>query len=293
MAFGQNTSKFLVITTLHYVMCINLACAALQVNFASPMGEEKWRMSGNPIRCGLSLTIPNYGIGYFEQYATQSPHFILRKWSEVQRNLPAQVIAKSPVWKPRGNNVFVAKSFIKPGEYGIFLTRDPALKLLTYLSEGYQANFMYRSEEGFNVTVALSPIRFQKVFSKYQRCLGGLLSFNYEEVKRTVFHYGVDSTELTDEDKKQLKRVAQYAAADSQIEVIKIAGYADESGRKGYNNAVSQFRAEAVHDYLLKIGVPKKKLSVTWFGAQKPVGRNDTDDGRAANRRVVIDMVKK
>lgn len=292
MAFGHKINKALVITLLSQVLCLP-SFSAPQVSFASPMGDEKWSMSGNPIRCGLSLTIPNYGVGYFEQYATQSPHFILRKWEQVQRSIPAQVVASSPVWKPEGRTIFVSRTFIKPGEYGIFLTREPTLKLLTYLSQGFQANFAYHSEEGFNVSVALSPIRFQKVYSKYQRCLGSLLPFNYDQVKESVFHFGIDSNELTDADKKQLRRIAQYAAADIQIEVIKVSGYADESGRKGYNNAVSQYRAEAVRNYLLKLGVPKKKLSVTWFGAKKPVARNDTDDGRAANRRVVVDLVKK
>ncbi len=65
------------------------------INYSGPMGSEKWKMTGSPLRCGLSLTIPNYGIGYFEQYATKPPHFILRKWEEIQRNLPAFVLAKS------------------------------------------------------------------------------------------------------------------------------------------------------------------------------------------------------
>lgn len=276
-----------------YAFAINTSFAALHVNYISPMGDEKWRMSGNPIRCGLSLMIPNYGIGYFEQYATKSPHFILRKWSQVQRSLPAQVVARSPVWKPFGPSFFVSRTFIKPGEYGIYLSREPALKLLTYLSQGYQANFNYQSEEGFDVTVALSPIRFQKVFSLYQRCLGNLLPFNYDDVKESVFHFGIDSKMLTDADKDQLRHIAQYVAADTRIEKVRVEGYADESGRKGYNNAISQFRAEAVKHYLLGLGVPKKKLSVTWFGALKPIARNDTDEGRAANRRVVISLIKK
>ena len=293
MAFGYNAGKMIKIGALSYALGINAAFAALHVDFLSPMGDEQWKMSGNPIRCGLSLMIPNYGIGYFEQYATKPPHFILRKWQQVQRPLPAQVSAKSPVWKPFGPSFFVSRTFIRPGSYGIFLAREPSLKLLTYLSQGYQANFNYQSEEGFGITVALSPIRFQKVYSRYQRCLGSLLSFNYDQVKETVFHFEVDSKVLTDGDKDQLRRIAQYAAADVQIEVIRIVGYADESGRKGYNNAVSQFRAEAVKHYLLGLGVPKKKLSVTWFGAMKPVARNDTDEGRAANRRVVVNLLKK
>lgn len=294
MAFGHNKSKITKNVLAGCVLLVNTSMAAPHVDYASPMGEEKWRMSGNPIRCGLSLAIPNYGIGYFEQYATQSPHFILRKWDQVLRDLPAQVIAKPPVWKPLLPRTYiVAKTYVKPGEYGLYLGREPALKLLVFLSQGYQANFNYLSEEGFSITVALSPIKFQRVYAQYQQCIGNLLPFNYDDVKETVFHFGVDSRFLTDADKNQLRRIAQYVAADVQIQTIRVVGYADDSGRKGYNNAISQYRAEAIENYLLGLGVPKRKLSVTWFGALKPVARNDTDDGRAANRRVVVDLIRK
>jgi outer membrane protein OmpA-like peptidoglycan-associated protein len=293
MAFGHKTGKFIKAGTLSYVFAISTTFAAPHVNFASPMGNEQWRISANRLRCGLSLLIPNYGIGYFEQYATKPPHFILRTWDKVQRALPTQVLAKPPVWKPFGQSFFVSRTYIKPGDYGLFLARAPALKLLTYLSQGYQATFNYQSEEGFGTTISLSPIRFQKVYSRYQRCLGSLLPFDYEQIKESTFHFGVDSKLLTDAEKDQLRRIAQYVAADPRIEAIRVVGYADESGRKGYNNAVSQFRAEAVKNYLLGLGVPKKKLSVTWYGALKPIARNDTDEGRAANRRVVVNLIKK
>ncbi|RUR20573.1 OmpA family protein [Legionella sp. km535] len=294
MALGHFSGKSILTGMMSSMLYMTSAMAVPHIDYASPMGAEKWKMSGNPLRCGLSLAIPNYGIGYFEQYATKPPHFILRKWDQVQRALPAQVLAKPPVWKPSLTNSYVvARSFIKPGEYGIYLGREPALKLLIFLSQGYQANFNYLSEEGFSVTVALSPIRFQKVYAKYQQCLGGLLPFSYDDVKETVFHFGIDSRVLTDEDKAQLRRIAQYVAADMQVDVIRVVGYADESGRKGYNNAISQFRAEAVKNYLIWLGVPKSKLSVTWVGALKPIARNDTDEGRAANRRVVIELIKK
>lgn len=294
MASAYLLCKKIKIITLGYLFISTSAFAVPHIQYASPMGEENWRMSGNPVRCGLSLTIPNYGIGYFEQYATKSPHFILRKWDQVQRALPAQVIATPPVWKPLlPKSYMVARTFIKPGEYGLFLNRRPALKLLTFLSQGYQANFNYLSEEGFRITVTLSPIHFQKVYSQYQRCLGGLLSFTYEDVKESTFHFGVDGKLLSDADKAQLRRIAQYVGADIQIDVIKIVGYADDTGRKGYNNAISQYRAEAVKNYLIWLGVPQRKLTITWVGALQPVARNDTDEGRAANRRVVVTLIKK
>lgn len=279
--------------TATYLLTASAFAGGMPVQYASPMGEEKWQMHGNPLRCELSLTIPNYGVGYFEQKATKSAHFILRRWDSAQSQLPVQISATPPVWKPDERSHGVTQTVIKPGRYAIFLAASPALKLLTYLAQGYQMNFNYHSENDFNVTVVLSPIRFQKVYAQYQRCLGDLLPFNYDSVKESVFHFGVDDKELSPSAKEQLKRIARLVEADTQIERIKVLGYSDDRGRKGYNNAISQFRAEAVKAYLLKLGVPSEKLYVTWFGVQKPIARNDTDAGRAENRRVVVTLIKK
>lgn len=272
---------------------LNASYAGIAVDYASPMGAENWRMSGNPLRCGLALTIPDYGIAYFEQYATKPTHFILRKWQEVQRRLPASVYAASPVWKPKGSRFLVSRSHIQPGKYGIYLDRDPSLKLLTYLSRGYLTEINYKSEQGFDVAVRLSPIHFQTVYSKFQRCLSGLLDYTFDDVRRTVFRFGVEDTELSEDAREQLKRIATYVKADHQVQVIRIMGYTDDLGRRGYNNAISQYRAEAVYKYLLKLGVSKNRMNVTWFGMLKPIARNDTEEGRAANRRVIVVLRKK
>lgn len=293
MTFDHRLGRLLGGLVFSHCFVIGPIFSAPSIHYSNHMGEEHWRMSGNPLRCGLSLFIPDYGIGYFEQYATKAPHFILRQWDEVRRALPTHVLVKSPVWKPNGRAFEVAKTFLRPGAYGIFLSQKFTRQLLGYLSQGYEAQFSYHSDLGFDMTISLSPIRFQQAYSSYQKCLGGLLPFNYDAVRETVIHFGVDEMVLTDNDKKQLRRIHQYVSADSQIGLIKIEGYSDESGRKGYNNAISQYRAEAVYRYLLKLGVPQMKISVTWFGVLKPVARNDTDEGRAANRRVMIKLIKK
>jgi outer membrane protein OmpA-like peptidoglycan-associated protein len=293
MELGYNRFILLKNIAAGCVLSINSAFAMGAVDFALPLGDASWRVSINPIRCGLALRIPNYGIGYFEQNAAQQPHFILRKWEQILRPLPARIIVRSPVWKPGGSAEFIGNLMINPGEYGIFLRRDSTLKLLTYLSQGYETTFNYRSESGFAVSVALTPLGFQKPYSRYQQCLGNLLSFNYDRVRVSTFHFASDNHELNEEEKAQLHRIAQYVGADKQIQVVRIVGYADDSGRKGYNNAISQERAQAVQNYLVTLGVPEEKLSVTWLGALKPVARNDTDAGRAANRRVVVNLIKK
>ncbi|KTD00448.1 flagellar protein MotY [Fluoribacter gormanii] len=293
MTFVDHKGQFIACIALSTLLTINTAHTMTQVHFENPLGAKGWRVSRNPIRCGLALTIPNYGIAYFEQYAAQPPHFILRTWDEVQQYLHAKIIIKSPNWKPERPSVFAGELMVKPGEFGIYLKRDATLKLLTFLSQGYEPSFNYRSETGFNTTVALSPVGFQKPYSRYQECIGSLLPFDYQQIRESVFHYKEDGSELSDKDKEQLRRIAHYVEADALINEIRIIGYADANGRKGYNNAVSENRARMVQKYLLKLGVPKKMLHVTWVGELYPVARNDTDAGRAANRRVVITLIKK
>ncbi|WP_131777783.1 OmpA family protein [Legionella fairfieldensis] len=262
------------------------------INYSSPMGEEKWRMSGSRLRCGLALTIPDYGIAYFEQYAAKPAHFIMSKWQQNTRQHPAVVFAKPPVWKP-GQQVFlITKTTVNPGEYGFYLPQNTTIKLLNYLAEGYQASFQYLSEQGFPTSVSLSPVRFQKVYARYQRCLGNLLSFDYSSVRQTVLLFDTDSFELSDKAKQQLQRVAEYSLADQMVKRIWIGGYTDDTGRKSYNNAVSEERAKSVKEYLLNLGLQENYLDITWFGVKNPAEPNDTEAGKAANRRVVIKIIK-
>lgn len=172
MEFEHDRTGLVTGVLISYLISISTAVAMSPINFSSFSGEKTWRASGNPIRCGLSLSIPNYGIGYFEQYATEPPHFILRKWDTVSHSLPAKIVVRSPLWKPAGTNAFVGSVMINPGAYGIFLRRDSTLKVLTYLSQGLETTFNYQSDLGFNVIVALTPIGFQKEYSLYQQCIG-------------------------------------------------------------------------------------------------------------------------
>lgn len=269
-----------------------LSSAAINVFYASPIGDENWRMTGSRLRCGLSLTIPNFGIAYFEQYAAKQPHFILDKWQQVERRLVADVLAMPPMWKPYQKSFYITKTAVNPGQYAIFLQTDPAIKVLTYLAQGYQARFQYISEQGFGVNVSLSPIRFQKVYSRYQRCLGNLLPFTYHDVADSTILFDIDSAELTDDGKVMLNKIVEYCQADPSVKKIRVEGYTDDTGRKSYNNAISEDRAKVVEAFLLRKGIEKHRLNVTWFGIEDPVATNDTDTGRAENRRVEIKLLK-
>ncbi|MDR4507564.1 MAG: OmpA family protein [Candidatus Brocadiaceae bacterium] len=69
---------------------------------------------------------------------------------------------------------------------------------------------------------------------------------------------------------------------------IRIAGHTDNIGSMGYNMDLSQKRAGAVRDYLVKMGISESRLSTIGFGYTKPVATNDTEEGRSLNRRAEL-----
>ncbi len=69
---------------------------------------------------------------------------------------------------------------------------------------------------------------------------------------------------------------------------VSIEGHSDSRGAAAANKKISQMRAESVRDALIKLGVDATRLKVVGFGEVQPIASNDTDSGRAKNRRVEI-----
>ena len=67
---------------------------------------------------------------------------------------------------------------------------------------------------------------------------------------------------------------------------IEIAGHTDADGEDGFNQALSEKRAQAVVDYLVKAGLPANRFTATGYGSTQPIASNDTDEGKAQNRRI-------
>jgi OOP family OmpA-OmpF porin len=67
---------------------------------------------------------------------------------------------------------------------------------------------------------------------------------------------------------------------------IEIAGHTDADGEDASNQALSEKRAQAVTDYLVKAGLPASRFTATGYGSSQPVATNDTDEGKAQNRRI-------
>jgi len=72
---------------------------------------------------------------------------------------------------------------------------------------------------------------------------------------------------------------------------VAVYGYTDDIGTQTYNLQLSQRRAEAVRDFLVQAGISPTIMSAKGFGKSDPRVRGDSDQARAANRRVEIGIV--
>jgi OmpA-OmpF porin, OOP family len=96
-----------------------------------------------------------------------------------------------------------------------------------------------------------------------------------------------DKAELRPEDRELLSRVAGILLS-SQNYTVSVNGHTDDVGSDTYNQKLSERRAQAVRDYLVKAGLSPEILSVTGHGKSLPLIRSATDAARAKNRRVEL-----
>ena len=73
---------------------------------------------------------------------------------------------------------------------------------------------------------------------------------------------------------------------------FEIAGHADSIGSEVYNQILSEKRAESVKDFLISRGVSKARITVMGYGESVPIASNDTEEGRAKNRRVEMNIMR-
>ena len=100
--------------------------------------------------------------------------------------------------------------------------------------------------------------------------------------------FATGQAELTAGARKTLDRAAQILAEYPREKVV-IEGHTDSVGNAESNLELSKQRAEAARDYLVgQRGVSPDRLTLKWFGEERPKASNDIPEGRAVNRRVEI-----
>jgi outer membrane protein OmpA-like peptidoglycan-associated protein len=100
--------------------------------------------------------------------------------------------------------------------------------------------------------------------------------------------FPVNHSELSPEAESRLTELAEKMKADNRNVYLEIQGHTDASGGPDYNKKLGEDRAEAVRLFLNKQGVALNRMATISYGQEAPVADNQTREGRAQNRRVVI-----
>lgn len=101
-----------------------------------------------------------------------------------------------------------------------------------------------------------------------------------------AFESGSDEV---DESMEPLLTKVERVLLDFPEAVIRIEGHTDSQGNPNRNRALSQSRAIAIREYLLsRLPISSSRMEATGHGEDQPIARNDTEAGRARNRRIEI-----
>jgi flagellar motor protein MotB len=141
---------------------------------------------------------------------------------------------------------------------------------------------------GVNLSVPRGSINDQLASFLGDRTAGGVpRTFVFDHL-----NFVSGSTELTADSNKTVSDLAQVLKAYPNAQV-QLSGHTDNTGNPQDNQTLSLNRANAVKTMLVSDGVAADRISTQGFGQERPITSNDTEEGRAQNRRTELTVTQK
>ncbi|HET8962357.1 MAG TPA: OmpA family protein, partial [Chitinophagales bacterium] len=152
-------------------------------------------------------------------------------------------------------------------EYGLFVQKQEYL----FHSENFSLENV-KQDEPYTLEIFLQPVSSGEIITL-----------------RNIF-FNTASAELLPESETELNKAVELLQLNNNIKV-RINGHTDNVGSESENLQLSINRALAVEEYLINAGIAKERLSHQGFGETKPIDSNETDAGRATNRRTELEII--
>ncbi len=109
-------------------------------------------------------------------------------------------------------------------------------------------------------------------------------------VLRNIF-FNTGSYELLPESRIELQKLIDFLGQNNTVN-IEISGHTDNVGSPELNQKLSEKRAESVYNYLVVNGVARQRMKFAGYGLSRPISSNETNEGRALNRRTEFLIIK-
>jgi len=182
------------------------------------------------------------------------------------KNVETKKISEIPMDTNTGNYVAVAPF---NNDYVMTVKRADYVNETKYISKVDSAHPAVR-----NVNVDIKPIELNQ-------------SYRINDI-----YFGFNKFELSEESEMVLDQLIEFLTENPLI-CIQIQGHTDNIGNDADNMKLSENRARSVYNYLVLKGISAKRLTYHGYGKTMPVAENDSEEGRAKNRRTVFVITKK
>jgi len=149
---------------------------------------------------------------------------------------------------------------------------------IVYLSLGF-------TETAASLPVADKPNQNVRLTLRYTRILPKKGDTGGSGIVLGGINFDTGKSKIRPESFEQLDTVVEYLAHKPSAKV-EISGHTDSVGNKAANKSLSQQRADACVEYLVKKGIDKSRLTAVGYGDERPVAPNSTPEGREKNRRI-------
>lgn len=163
--------------------------------------------------------------------------------------------------------------FLIPITYG----KDYALNVEKESYLFYSENFQMKERQNDNPFIMNVPLR--------------KITIGSEVVLRNVF-FDSDEYSLKEESKIELNKLLTFLNQNPKVS-IEVEGHTDNIGNNAHNRSLSDQRAKQVFQYLVDNGIDSNRLKYKGYGADSPISDNDTEEGRANNRRTSVSIIAK
>lgn len=196
--------------------------------------------------------------------------------TKTRRPMQARIFYES---LPEGKEIGTIESDPLTGEYQIIL---PTGKMYGYLAEA----------EGFVAINANIDLQDTEVYGELNKDLFLVPIERGAVVRLNNIFFDFDKYELKEASFPELNRIIEMMNKSPEIQVS-VEGHTDNIGTAEYNIGLSERRATAVVNYLIKEGITAERMKAVGWGKSKPIASNDDEiGGRALNRRVEFKILE-
>jgi sodium-type flagellar protein MotY len=294
MVFKKVIASMLSICALTMVSSVS----ASYRHYEAELTESEWLFEGNILKCSLTHQITGYGEATFTSEAdfNKSIKFTLMPKRATPFNEGFVTIKSiAPEWQTGALPVVLGKAPVARGANPIYLNNRMAWQLLLELERGMTPTLYYDGWVNPRdwISVGLSGVNFKASYSSFNQCISNLLPYSFEDVKNTVVFFPYEKYYVSTDAKIALDKVIKYVKVSDNIDKIIITGHTDSVGEKRFNKWMAEQRAVSVKNYFKEKGINPRRFVIRTLGENLPVARNSTQDGRANNRRAVVQLVPK